>query len=79
MLSDRINKVEKARQYILEAERFTIYGDRATVRGDHGSYALARHHEAWVCNCDFCQRNGWCAHTLAIEWYLGERPRISSN
>jgi len=79
MLSDRISKVEKARQYVTETERFTIVGDRAVVRGDHGSYTLERRQNAWQCDCDYCRRNGWCAHTLAVEWFLGERPHVPSN
>ena len=79
MLSERINKIEKARRYVEETDRFTIAGDRAVVRGDHGSYTLSRQHDHWECDCDYCRRNGWCAHTLAVEWLLEERPHLSAN
>jgi len=77
MFSDRIGKIEKARQYALEADRFTIDDNHVLVRGDHGSYTLSRREDTWECSCDFHRRNGWCAHTLAFEWYTGRRPRIS--
>jgi hypothetical protein len=79
MLSDRIGKIEKARQYATQSERFRVVGEHVHVRGDHGSYVLTRGSEDvdWACSCDYCRRNGWCAHTLAFEWYSGQRPSVS--
>jgi|YNPNPStandDraft_1061719.scaffolds.fasta_scaffold133369_2 hypothetical protein len=79
MLSDRINKIAKARQYALEAERFTIAGDQALVRGDQGEHHLSRRPAGWECDCDYFRRHGWCAHTLALEWRTGDRPSLAHN
>jgi len=79
MLSDRIGKIEKARQYAAEAERFTICDDRVLVRGEHGSYTLSKNGNSWECDCDYCRRHGWCAHTLAFEWRTGSQPHMTGN
>lgn len=77
MLSDRIGKIEKARQYALEADRFMTVDDRVIVRGDHGDYILTKNGDLWECHCDFYRRHGWCAHSLAFEWYTGSRPCVA--
>jgi hypothetical protein len=76
MLSDRIGKIEKARQYSLDAGRFTVADDLVLVRGDHGDHTLKRDRDDWVCSCDYYRRHKWCAHTLAFEWYTGARPSV---
>jgi len=73
MISDRIGKIAKAKQYALEADRFSTVGNEIHVQGNHGHYTLTRVDDAWVCDCGFYARNGWCAHTLAYEWYSGVR------
>ena len=79
MLSDRIGKIAKAQQYAGESDRFQVMGDKVIVQGDHGSYTLFRRGEGWQCDCSYYQRHGWCAHTLAFEWYSGARPKVTSN
>jgi hypothetical protein len=74
MISDRIGKIAKAQQYALESDRFAAVGDEVHVQGDHGHHTLSRCNDGWACSCGFFARNGWCAHTLAYEWYSGVRP-----
>ncbi|MGQ9518188.1 MAG: hypothetical protein ACUVT1_13050 [Anaerolineae bacterium] len=74
MFSDRIGKIQKARLYALEPERFTVDGEVVIVRGDHGSYILSKQAGEWACTCGYYRRHHWCAHTLAYEWLAGLRP-----
>lgn len=77
MFSDRIGKIQKARLYALEPERFTVSGESVSVRGDHGDYILTRQDDGgWACTCGYYRRHRWCAHTLAYEWYAGLRPGL---
>lgn len=77
MFSDRINKVEKARQYAADPDRFFLRGEEVLVRGVHGNHTLTQHEDGWHCSCHYFRRYGWCAHTLAWEWRQGLRPCIA--
>jgi len=79
MLSDRIGKIAKAQQYALESDRFTVVDDHVLVKGEHRSHTLTKRNGAWECSCSYYRRNGWCAHTLAFEWYSGVRPHVTRN
>ena len=60
-------KVEKAKKYLAEPERFTVNGTEVTLRSDHGVRHLTLVAEKWVCDCDFYIENTFCSHSIAVK------------
>ncbi|MDE2669917.1 MAG: hypothetical protein OXI51_09725 [Chloroflexota bacterium] len=70
MQSSIIGKIEKARRYAAEPERFCIEGFTVTVRGDNTDHRVEFADEVWTCTCGFFAEWSICSHTMAIERVL---------
>ena len=70
MHSGMIGKIEKARRYASERERFAFQEMTVTVRGNNDSHDVTLRHGHWQCQCDFFAHNRTCAHTMALEVML---------
>ena len=71
MHSDMIGKIEKARRYAMEPERFRFDALRVTVRGNNGGdHEVVLDGDRWQCACEFFAGHGACAHTIALELVL---------
>jgi len=68
--SSLIGKIEKARRYAKETQRFHFSALSVQVEGDNDKHAVELRDGKWHCACDFF--SGWavCSHTMAIERLL---------
>ena len=84
MQSSLISKIEKARIYANETDRFRFTELRCDVRGDSTTHTASLSPDGWRCDCHFFADTGTCSHTMALERLLDEmlperyRPAISS-
>lgn len=60
-----LKKIEKAKRYVSESERFTVRGSHVDLRSEHGTRHLALMDGMWQCDCDFSARYGVCSHSIA--------------
>ena len=70
MNSSLIGKIEKAKRYAKERERFTISDLTVQVHGDNDSHQVSLQNGRWSCSCDFFEGWGVCSHTMAMERVL---------
>ena len=70
MHSGLIGKVEKARRYAMERDRFAFKSLVMTVHGDNDDHDVTLQDGTLHCGCDFFSHNETCAHTMAIERVL---------
>ncbi|MBO9361362.1 MAG: hypothetical protein J7452_04070 [Thermoflexus sp.] len=70
MDSALISKIEKARRYAEERDRFRFLSFSVVVRGENGTHHVCYHEGNWSCDCDFFRRRGTCAHIMALERVL---------
>lgn len=67
-----IGKIEKAKMYASEPERFQFESFSVRISGDNDSIHLINYKEgAWECDCSFFSSRGYCSHTMAMERLLG--------
>ena len=84
MQSSLISKIEKARIYATEHERFQFTALTCTIQGDSAPHQAALSDDGWSCDCFFFQDAGTCAHTMAVERLLDQmlperyRPPVPS-
>ena len=84
MQSSLISKIEKARIYAEQLERFEFTSLRCVVRGDSTTHTVELGPDGWTCDCFFFQDTGTCSHTMALERILDQmlpeayRPAFSS-
>lgn len=65
-----IGKIEKAKRYAEERERFQFESFQATITGTNNSHQIAFNNGEWKCDCDFFMSRGVCSHTMAMERIL---------
>ncbi|HSV85002.1 MAG: hypothetical protein ROW39_04710 [Anaerolineaceae bacterium] len=65
-----IGKIEKAKRYAQERDRFRFSTFSVTVDGANNPHAVTYHNGAWQCDCDFFRSRGRCSHTMALEFIL---------
>ncbi len=70
MNSSIIGKIEKARRYAFEPERFRLNALEAAFRGEHDWYDLTLANGAWRCSCHFFEVHDTCAHIIAAQRLL---------
>ncbi len=70
MQSSIISKIEKARRYAAEPERFNLESFSVTVTGDNCDHQVSFANDTWSCTCDFFAEWAICSHTMAIERLL---------
>ncbi|HNY93785.1 MAG TPA: hypothetical protein PKX80_06365 [Flexilinea sp.] len=65
-----ISKLEKAKRYAKERDRFKIHSLEATVEGSNGPHVVKYKDGKWECDCSFFQGRGRCSHTMSLEIIL---------
>jgi len=65
-----LKKLEKAKKYVLEPERFTITGSKVALKSKHDTRNLVFEDGKWVCSCDFFEQHGICSHVIATEEFV---------
>ncbi len=65
-----IGKIQKAKQYAQERERFTFSAFTVSVRGANNDHLVTFEDGKWTCDCDFFKTRGRCSHTMALEEIL---------
>lgn len=65
-----IGKLEKAKRYAQERDRFRFTAFEVTIRGDNNDHIVRYSQGTWQCDCDFFQSRGVCSHTMALEHIL---------
>lgn len=75
MHSDLIGKIEKARYYAQEPERFAINALTASFEGGNHGHAISLSEGTWSCDCGSFQRHHTCAHVMALQKLLS--PMLS--
>ncbi len=70
MDSGMIGKIQKAKRYAQERERFHIQALTVFMDGANNSHRISFADEKWNCDCDFFRSHGLCTHTMALEELL---------
>jgi hypothetical protein len=65
-----IGKIEKAKRYAQERERFRFSTFSVTVDGANNPHTVTYDNGDWQCDCDFFRSRGRCSHTMALEFIL---------
>ena len=65
-----IGKIEKAKRYAEQRDRFHIESLKVTFEGENNPHMITLASGIWQCDCDFFQTRGRCSHTMALEKIL---------
>lgn len=65
-----IGKIEKAKKYAEQRDRFHVDTLKITFNGDNNPHTIILTDGVWHCDCDFFQSRGRCSHTMALERIL---------
>ncbi len=70
MDSGLIGKLEKAKRYAEERDRFRFNKFDLTFHGDNNNHQVTFENGTWHCDCEFYVTHQRCAHTMALEIML---------
>ena len=70
MDSGMIGKIEKAKRYVQERERFHFEALTVSIDGANNAHRVVLAEGKWTCDCDFFHGHGLCVHTMALEELL---------
>ena len=62
-----IGKIQKAKHYAEERERFQFKMFELTFDGDNNPHVIKFNKSAFHCDCEFFISHQHCAHTMALE------------
>ncbi|MEA4910058.1 MAG: hypothetical protein GYA17_04170 [Chloroflexi bacterium] len=65
-----IGKLEKAKRYAQERNRFHFSSFTVTVDGENNPHTVRYNNGDWNCDCEFFRTRGRCSHTMALEFIL---------
>jgi hypothetical protein len=65
-----IGKIEKAKRYAEERQRFRFTRFEVTFHGDNNDHHLDFDNGVFNCDCEFFISHRHCAHTMAVEILL---------
>lgn len=65
-----IGKIEKAKRYAQERNRFRFEAFSVDIIGENNSHTVKFENTEWHCDCDFFQTRNVCTHTMALEELL---------
>ena len=72
-----INKIEKAKIYAEERDRFEFDSLTVRVAGDNnGCHVVQYHTGTWECDCSFFRSRGVCSHIMAVERILSNMVEL---
>ena len=78
MDSGMIGKIQKAKRYAQEPNRFHFETLSVSIDGENNSHKVQLEGGKWVCDCDYFQGHSLCTHTMALEELLKGMLKISS-
>jgi hypothetical protein len=70
MDSGMIGKIDKAKRYAQERQRFHFKQLTVTMDGENNDHTVNYENGHWHCDCDFFRTRGRCSHTMALEFIL---------
>jgi hypothetical protein len=70
MDSGMIGKIEKAKRYAQERNRFHFNSLSVRIDGENNSHKVQFANDQWECDCDYFQSHKICTHTMALEELL---------
>lgn len=76
MHSDLIGKIEKAKRYAQEPDRFTLDKINARFRGGSSDHVITLSDDHWTCDCNFFHTWHTCSHVMAVQRMLA--PMLSA-
>lgn len=79
MDSGMIGKIEKAKRYAQEHERFHFETFTVNIDGANNSHRITFENGKWNCDCDFFRSRGLCTHTMALEELLKGMLPVAEN
>lgn len=62
-----IGKIEKAKRYAEERERFRLRSFEITFNGDNNRHEVCFSDGKFQCDCEFFLTHQRCGHTMALE------------
>ncbi len=65
-----IGKIEKAKRYAQERNRFQFHSFSVSVQGDNNTHLVHFENGEYTCDCEFFKSRGRCVHTIALETIL---------
>jgi hypothetical protein len=65
-----IGKIEKAKRYAQEKDRFHFSDFTITVSGENNPHTVHYTDQSFTCDCDFFKTRDRCSHTMALEILL---------
>jgi hypothetical protein len=65
-----IGKIEKAKRYAEERQRFNFTKFELTFHGDNGEHQVSFDNGTFTCDCEFFIVHLRCAHTMALQDHL---------
>jgi hypothetical protein len=65
-----IGKIEKAKRYAQQKDRFSVKKFEVEVGGENNPHHVTYDNGQWTCDCEFFQSRGRCSHTMALEIIL---------
>ena len=65
-----IGKIEKAKIYSEERERFKFEEFAVLFEGDNNGHTVSIDQGVWHCDCEFFTLREVCSHTMALERLL---------
>ncbi len=72
-----ISKIEKAKRYAIERDRYKFNSFQVTMEGSNGPHLVKYDNGKWVCDCSFFQARGRCSHTMSLEIILDGMVEIA--
>ncbi len=70
MDSGMISKIEKAKRYAKERNRFHFEAFTVNIKGENNDHRVSFADNKWSCDCNFFHTRGVCTHTMALEEVL---------
>ena len=70
MDSGMIGKIDKAKRYAEQRERFLFKKFEVAFRGDNSNHYVTFNDGTFKCDCDFFHSHNRCGHTMALEILL---------
>lgn len=72
-----IGKIEKAKRYAEERNRFRFIQFHVTFHGDNNDHQVSCEKGVFQCDCEFFIVHQRCSHTMALEQLLhGMLPQV---
>jgi hypothetical protein len=65
-----IGKIEKAKRYAQQPERFRFNSFALTFHGDNNNHRVLYEDGKFQCDCEFFLTHQRCGHTMAVEILL---------